>query len=84
MTAEGVALILGAVGLLLTTLGTFIVSMVTLSRQGRVESKVQDLAHAVNGQSKELKDEIRKVALIEGKVAGVAQERANPMEPKKL
>lgn len=83
--SQGIALILGAVGLLITTVGTFIVSMVTLARQGRIEVKQatlvtqQEVIHTlVNSQSEKLNKAIEAGALARGKIQGALEERANP------
>lgn len=85
--SQGIALILGAVGILITTVGTFIVSMVTLFRQGRADqrsterdTKIAQVHDLVNSQSEKLNRAIEAGALARGKIEGALEERANPSQ----
>lgn len=63
---EGVALVLGAVGVLLSSLGSFIISMVTLRRQGTIAANVQKIETATNSMKDALVEKTRGQALLEG------------------
>lgn len=95
---NGIALVLGAIGVLLASVGSFIVQMVALARQ-RENKKDTDLqlkelhtqgnsnlvtARALSealGVEKGRQIGAADSAREEGKRAGIAEERANPMIP---
>lgn len=79
---EGIALILGAFGVLITTVGTFVVSMVTLARQGRLVVQQEVIHGLVNSQSEKLNKAIEAGALARGKIQGALEERNKQSVPK--
>ena len=76
MSLEGVALVLGAFSVLLTSLGAFIVSMVTLRRQGRMATNIQKIETATNSMQTALVKATREQSLLEGANTERADEEA--------
>lgn len=63
---EGLALVLGAIGVLLGSVGSFVVSMVTLFRQGKLAENVQKIETATNSMKDALVKATREQSLLEG------------------
>jgi len=94
MNYEGIALVLGAVGVLLASVGSFVVQMVALARQRdnrqaivqKLEAqdvKLEDLHKQGNSNLEVARKLSEEVGVMKGKVIGATEERANPLEPKK-
>jgi len=91
---NGVALVLGAIGVLLASIGTFIVQMVALARQRDNKEVIVQKLEAQDVKLKDLHDQgnsnlavarqlSEEVGVMKGKIIGAAEERAAPLEPKK-
>jgi hypothetical protein len=74
---QGVALIITAVGSLLTTA----VAAYLAVRTSLIATTLDKTHKLVNGMSHELQDADKKAAYAEGQAAGVAAERQQPMVP---
>lgn len=79
MDYQGVAILIGALTAFVSVVGGVAINVATFVRQGQVKDAVTQLHDSVNGQSKELKDAIAKVAFVAGEKAGAESERANPL-----
>jgi hypothetical protein len=78
---QGIAIVIGAVGVFITGIGTFIGQMVGLARMGKMAATT-DLTHnLVNSQSEKLNKAIEARALSDGIQQGRLEERSNPMQP---
>ena len=63
---SGIAVLVGAIGVLLTSVGGFIVSMVTLCRQGKMAHNIQKIETATNSMKDALVAVTREQSLLEG------------------
>ena len=86
ITPAGISTVLLAIGVLLPTLGSFIVSMVVLRRQGenkvQTDQKLTHLTMLTNGQSEKLNALTAKASHAEGVKEGGDAERAKPTGPR--
>lgn len=84
---NGIAVVIGAVGVLLASIGSFIVQMVALMRQRDNRQAIDQKLEALHVQGNSNLETARKLSealgVEKGKQIGVNEERANPMEPKR-
>jgi len=84
MDYQGLAILLGAVGVLIASVGSFVVQMVGLARQ---TANKQDTDRQLDGLHKQGNSNLavarrlsEEVGVMKGKILGAAEERANPSE----
>ena len=85
-TAQDWSLLIGAIGIALPIIGSFIVQMVTLARVASnkkdTDLQLKALHDLGNSNLVEAKIVSEKLGVEKGRQLGVTQERANPMVPK--
>jgi len=87
MDYQGLAILLGAVGVLIASVGSFVVQMVGLARQRDNKQDTDSKLEALHTQGNSNLAEARKLSealgVEKGMQLGIVKERANPMEAKK-
>lgn len=78
---QGIAVVLGAGSVFISSLVTSALAIALFIRQGRMERKIDVTHDLVNGLSEKKDVAIAGAAFAAGKERGVEKERANPMVP---
>ena len=77
MSGTDIAAIIGALSLLVTSIGSFVIGVMSLRLQRMTQTKVEEVRHATNS----MKDELVASTAIASEAKGRDDERANPTGP---